>query len=487
FYLSGGLGAALFTMLRGSLVAGAFICVVLLTVPLVAAGLWITDRTNRYQAPHLQHRVRLRPLTFCWAVGTTVLVYGLAALSHGQSVALNVIYLQLDVLQFVFIAALLLTGTDFAEWAEVVGGRISSLLERGGRTGPLVALVVVAVLWLGCILFLLPRTGHALGPRFEPGLLLAAAAAGAVVLLGGWIASPRPLSTRVPFWALAIGAIVLWGALLAPGLLPSAGPAAAGTTGPSPATTFLASTVASLLLLGLGLLLLRARGERATGGLFLVICALFLFASPVGLPGVLPFPNAAIALSLGVPNALSGFMIGALLLVGVTELRRRPLPVPVLRLLLVFGLGMCGLFVLYSWVFPAVTAGGARFDVLQGLVLLLAMLWDVLMSGEPVTNRGGLVAPRHTRVLLYLGYTIMLVTTVLFLGSLRGQGDAFESDLWPPTGIEILGAPLLITFCLVNLAAWRRHQKPDPEPGLDQIDRSALDEEGLGRGGSAPR
>jgi hypothetical protein len=115
------------------------------------------------------------------------------------------------------------------------------------------------------------------------------------------------------------------------------------------------------------------------------------------------------------------------------------------------------------------------------VVLVVAMLWDVLMSGESFTNTGGFAVPRHTRVLMYLGYTLVVVTTVLFLSSVQVQGggsagQAFESDIWPQVGIAALGPPLLITFFVVNLAAWRRARPLSRPDGLDEVDRSVLDE-----------
>ncbi|MGH7920052.1 MAG: hypothetical protein ACREQM_08920 [Candidatus Dormibacteraceae bacterium] len=163
------------------------------------------------------------------------------------------------------------------------------------------------------------------------------------------------------------------------------------------------------------------------------------------------------------------------------------LPVPVLRLLFVLLLGFACLQVLYEGVFGTALSVSERFSLIQGVVLVAAMLWDVLMSGESFTNTGGFAVPRHSRVLIYLGYTMMVVTTVLFLSSLRvqgggGAGQQFESDTWPQMGIGALGPPLLLTFFFVNLSAWRRSRPMGRADGLDQVDRAVLDEGALSGG-----
>ncbi|MBO0701781.1 MAG: hypothetical protein J2P38_02535 [Candidatus Dormibacteraeota bacterium] len=612
------------------------ISIVVLSVVVAAIGLYVTDRGNHRQAPELHHRTRLRLPTFGWILLATTLIYGLLALRGLQNGQLGwFIYLELEVLQFLLIPVLLLAGTDFAEWAEVVSGRVSSLAEQLPRPAVVGAVVVAA----GAILFwayvVLPgRPTFSLTGTVRT-LVPVAILAVPVCALGG-LALRRPLSTRVPFWALAAGAVLLYlGILLASVASSFANPgpatpqdlpklvAAHSTAGPrysllvphgwsradvpegsvwsgvsdgrsariilssspdpgerplslalaapvtlepggsaggwqmesvrtsvggqpaegdvwikreageawtlagvraggqSPASRSLFDTVREsfttgegsegaasavtpgrfylvwegavlLILIGAGLaLLVVGQGEVATGGLYLVLVALFAGFGPnvqpalmalIGIQGL----EAVAPFNLDIGGAYGA--LGAIALTSIVPGWR--LPVPILRLVLVLTLGFAGLHFLYEGVFGTALGAGARFTLVQGVVLVAAMLWDVLMSGESFTNTGGLAVPRHTRVLIYLGYTVLVVTTVLFLSSVQIQGGGtagqqFESDTWPQLGIAALGPPLLITFFLVNLRAWR-HARPLPRPdALDQVDRSILIEaepEGARRG-----
>ncbi|MBO0745892.1 MAG: hypothetical protein J2P43_12790, partial [Candidatus Dormibacteraeota bacterium] len=270
------------------------------------------------------------------------------------------------------------------------------------------------------------------------------------------------------------------------------GAPAESSSSDSPESLLLWEGAAGLVLIGVGLILLLAgRGETATGGLFLVLVGLFALAGSLVLPTVSRLIGLSRVLDVVPFNLSVGGAYGALGLILVTSiLPRRRLPLPILRLVLVLTLGFAALEFLFASVFGTALDAGKRFTVLQAVVLVVAMLWDVLMSGESFTNTGGLAVPRHTRVLLYMGYTLLVVSAVLFLSSVQIQGGGsagqeFESDSWPQTGIATLGPPLLITFFLVNLAAWRR-SRPLPRPdALDQVDRSMLAEtelEGVGGG-----
>ncbi len=629
-------GVAAYTVLglvsaisAGSVVATSIITLVVLSVVAAAIGLYVTDRGNRHQAPQLHHRARLRLPTFGWILLATSLIYGLAAVRGLQDGHLGgFIDLQLAALQFVLIPVLLVAGTDFAEWAEVAGGRISSLVERLPRAAVAGAVAVAGGVVLMWAYVVLPG-----GPAFSltgtvltlvPVVILAVP-----VVVVGSLALRRPTSTRVPFWALAAGAVVLYLGLLAAGIASGVGsaqesssqdlpplvtaestraprysllvpqawtritiddgsawsgssdgrparvallwgrasaaravsvalaaPVALAPDGstegwnaasvattiagqdahgevwtksesgrtwtlvavragaPTPTSSALFDTVrasftadpgaeeersaagtaeyflvwegtAVLILLAAGLaLLLVGRGEVATAGLFLTLAGLFAGFGPLVQPPLAHLIGADRLEAVAPFNLDVAGAYGALCVVALTSaVPGWRLPIPVLRLMLVLTLGLAGLHFLYEGVFGTALGAGARFTVVQGVVLVAAMLWDVLMSGESFTNAGGLAVPRHTRVLIYMGYTLLVVTTVLFLSSVQIQGGGsagqqFESDQWPQLGIAALGPPLLITFFLVNLTAWRR-SRPLPRPdALDQVDRSILVETG---------
>lgn len=617
----------------GSFVTALIVTLAVLSVVAVAIGLYATDRGNHRQAPHLHHRARLRLSTFGWILFATTLIYVLFALNGlGNGSLVGYVGAELLAFQFLLIPVLLLAGTDFAEWAEVVSGRLSSLVERLPRRALVGAIAVTGLGILARAYVFRAGAGFSVAGTLQN---LAPVAALAVPVCGvAVVALRRPTSTRIPFWALAAGAVGIYLGILVAGIVapstfasfsapdlpplaaaesahpqysllvphawtktavhqgatwsgssdgrparlvllwsPSAndralssafaapartepegvsdgwrsgsvattvggrpadgefwtkregavtwtlagvrvggtsrgsrylfetirGSFTAGSGAPaessssdSPESLLLWEGAAGLVLIGVGLILLLAgRGETATGGLFLVLVGLFALAGSLVLPTVSRLIGLSRVLDVVPFNVSVGGAYGALGLILVTSiLPGRRLPLPILRLVLVLTLGFAALEFLFASVFGTALDAGKRFTVLQAVVLVVAMLWDVLMSGESFTNTGGLAVPRHTRVLLYMGYTLLVVSAVLFLSSVQIQGGGsagqeFESDSWPQTGIATLGPPLLITFFLVNLAAWRR-SRPLPRPdALDQVDRSMLAEtelEGVGGG-----
>ncbi|MBO0706599.1 MAG: hypothetical protein J2P39_14840, partial [Candidatus Dormibacteraeota bacterium] len=222
--------------------------------------------------------------------------------------------------------------------------------------------------------------------------------------------------------------------------------------------------IAGVLLVAGGLLLMTLfRGPGVAGGAFLTLSGFSFFLQIGLLEAQALFGIADRVSAVAFDQALG--LLPPLLLVLVLTSRIRNRAQPPLRPLLTLVAGLCALTLLYSFVFPAALES-KRFSVLQGCVLLLAMLWDVMMSGESITNRGGWAVPRHSRALIYLGYIVMVVAAVMFFSSMHGPsvGDAFESELWVQNGIDFLGLPLLLTFFVVNLAAAWLGPSARPEP-----------------------
>lgn len=226
-----------------------------------------------------------------------------------------------------------------------------------------------------------------------------------------------------------------------------------------------------------GVILILEGGELATGGLFLAACGIFflafgaqyLFYGFIGhtIPHVVPGTMSLMDWAIGV-----GSLIYAAAVVATGRLRKHAVP---LRLVLILVAGFLGLRLLYSYVFQTALEASARFTLVQAVVLLLAILWDVAMSGENLTNLHGWHVPRHSRVLLYFGYVIMVATAVVFFSSLHapgGAGSEFESDMWPQLGILLMGPPLLLTFFFANLGHWLHAGRParEPHPAAGRVD-----------------
>ncbi len=149
-----------------------------------------------------------------------------------------------------------------------------------------------------------------------------------------------------------------------------------------------------------------------------------------------------------------------LLFVGawLTAGRRDRRWVPGLRAVLVLVVALQ----LVSWMYDGYTAemsASGKFSLVAALVVILALAWDVVMSGESITNRHGIWFPRHTRVTIYLGYEMLVSSAVLFFSSLHVQATGkalaaqFESDAWPQFGLLEIGVPFVVTLFAIQFGA----------------------------------
>jgi hypothetical protein len=132
-------------------------------------------------------------------------------------------------------------------------------------------------------------------------------------------------------------------------------------------------------------------------------------------------------------------------------------PLVEIFLVLMVGLTVVGwMYQLYS----VSTDIGGRFTVAQAVVILIALTWDVVMTGGQVTAVRGHRFPRHARILLYFGYVMLVSAAVLYFSSFRMQASGarvasqFESDYWPQSGLLGLGVPMLIALFMIKASAW---------------------------------
>ncbi len=148
---------------------------------------------------------------------------------------------------------------------------------------------------------------------------------------------------------------------------------------------------------------------------------------------------------------------------------------PVLSALLMLNVALQGLHWLYDLYGHAIAAGEARLSVAQAVVILLALGWELAMSGEAVNGESRLF-PRPARVLLFCGYVMVVATAVLYFSSLHVQETGervrpqFESEVWPQTGITELGVPLLLCLFAFRLGAARRARSSTGVGGAQGIE-----------------
>lgn len=95
----------------------------------------------------------------------------------------------------------------------------------------------------------------------------------------------------------------------------------------------------------------------------------------------------------------------------------------------------------------------SKLTIIQGLLLLIAQLWDLLMSGGQVTNFSSKNFPRFVRIFLYSGFVIFVSILVLFFSFWRTTttlGSLFDPDTWGKVGIITIGIGYLITSLILH-------------------------------------
>jgi len=112
---------------------------------------------------------------------------------------------------------------------------------------------------------------------------------------------------------------------------------------------------------------------------------------------------------------------------------------------------------LMTWLYDKALSA-SRISVWAAVILLVAVVWDVTMSGESMTNHGTAHLPRASRVLGFFGYTILLAGTILFYTSERtvSTGRAtepfFEPESITRNAMFRVALPVLLLSFLIRLA-----------------------------------
>lgn len=238
------------------------------------------------------------------------------------------------------------------------------------------------------------------------------------------------------------------------------------------------------LALGLGLgawLIWLARRKGAIwGGAGLFAAAMGLYAAASTAPVLLSAAGVPIgglwSLYLDIPTLQLVVALATLALVAWVALFRRDNRdwLGLTRLALALNAGLFFIALMFNLYDAAIGLSKASAEQplswVEGLIVLVALGWDLLMSGESFTNGESAGTPRHSRVLLYLGYITLTATLVMFFSSQRygaalaapggpGFESFFESEPWPQRGLESLGVPLVVTTFALALLAWLSAQR----------------------------
>jgi drug/metabolite transporter (DMT)-like permease len=139
----------------------------------------------------------------------------------------------------------------------------------------------------------------------------------------------------------------------------------------------------------------------------------------------------------------------------------------ILPRLLVLELAVLWISFLY-WGYGHEIEATGKLSLLAALMIILALTWDVVLSGESITNRHSIDFPRHTRVMLFMGYEMLVSTSVLFFSSLEVQssgqsvGSLFEADKFPQRGLLQLAMPFVVALFFLQISSTLQHRRAEP-------------------------
>lgn len=391
-------------------------------------------------SPERQHKA------FIW--GVMIAGVGLPALLFLVAVPAFVEGLILIRIPLVYL--FVLAGTD---WAEIDDSLIRRMVERlrspaSERRLVLATAGLAALIAAGTIALAGPAILNRVIPLTGCFLVLLA-----VLRLARF---PGEWSTELPWGALAL-LVVAFNLILD----------VAGANGMTPQTNMYLVLVPLAALLAGGLVYV----ARTPG--YANYCSTLLFGvvlSLVALGSLLPIPlfeqdAAAPILSVFFYVAVATLAVLAWWKIdGRSWAARRDL----LALLCILNGGFAGLYLIWAVLYEWVRGAAESSDLIAGLVVFVALLWDILISGHSVTNVDGKYFPRRSRLYLFFAFVAFAVATIVFWGSLRaapGQsaGEVLAvSSMYADTeglverGIGLLGPPLLLTFFIIRLGSRRR-------------------------------
>jgi hypothetical protein len=439
---------------------GGTVAALALMVAIAAVGIAGAVRDRRQQPS--RRLGALRVLLLIPLVGGLYITAWLASASTDDTENFTTaVAQQLYYLEFALIPALVLAGADFADWGHLLGLRATAALRGARRVWP-VLLVTVAV-----AVAMLVDARRVLADDFGAEVALGAILVAAVVLLAVAVRPRGSWSPHVPFAALI--AVVVVDAT--EGFLVER--FVGGSDDSISDHIYAVSAVlwAAVALVAIGALVARRgrmRSRLANALAFLVLVgvsnALFGISSVAAVFPQLHISADVTALDLDGVRGVAAIATLALV-AGVVLSRRLRASGRLLGTLLALDVGLQvlawvdALFDRTASVAETVTRG---FSIMAGVVLLLALLLEILGSGEAITNRHDRWLPRPSRVLLYLGYVVLVASAVLYFNSLHDPQSfalreaQFDSESWVHEGVFFLGVPLVATLFLANLGSGRR-------------------------------
>lgn len=215
-----------------------------------------------------------------------------------------------------------------------------------------------------------------------------------------------------------------------------------------------------VVLAAIALLLLggtaRRWSTRARAALLLFCCLTMLdLVLDAGSIGRVLFGSTTSWPSTSQPGILAAIAVAGLVMLAIAARSSRPWAarLPAALTGLVGGvLALALVDTLYNHALAA-----SRIAGWAAVIVLVAVAWDVTMSGESMTNRASRYVPRSSRVFLFLGYVILLACAVVFFSGQRGLGSGvalpeaiFEPESITRAGLFGIAMPLLVMLFLLH-------------------------------------
>lgn len=467
--------------LRG---AQLVILVVLVVCSIAAAPPHVRKKASELRTSSFTHRFwPVAALMAGYIAAELAIVYGYVTSAEDSQTA-SAIAVQARYLPVILAVVVYWGSTDFIEWGQTAAASVASLTRR--LHTPAVFFCVVGLIAVGFLADLLRLFSiAALLPAAGTSLVLL----GAVALVALFARVDNTWPAQVPIGALLVGVAFLYVFFqIATSLVAVAAqrlPAAAI----NPLYTAISVSAAiALLCAALWLIVrgrMRKRAKLRAAGFYLATMALLFvalstpqLANLFGLPVIPAMQPSVPAIKLIVLTATLVTLATLALRGRLTSALAEPFAVV---LSLIMGLQVIAWF--FFLVLPAFSAVSSVSVMIAALFFLVAILWDLLMSGSQVTNQASVVFPREARVLLYLGYMLISSATLVYLKSVRfvdtGQivSQGSQSDMLESFGAIGLGLPLIAYTFVQGLARWRGtngHGMQDAAPARDAGSRHRL-------------
>jgi hypothetical protein len=363
------------------------------------------------------------------------------------------------------------SSTDLLEWSEMIAKSVVTVTRRV----PWLLVTVTTLAAVGMLVNVLRLEGRGI----VLGLVLLTVLAGIAALAVRFARIRSDWPAQIPPLALLLGAILLYLLNDAPlDLIGSLAEAHGLAQEMLVSLNWLVVVPILLIALTTGLVLVaRGRlGKPKQGVIGLVLIMVTLLTLIADLPAILEtvgFPVAVLQQSYHLQRDMVFFAaVGTLIWISYLLVRRRSLREAASTLASVFLL-LASLQAI-DWLNDltnGINALGALSPLLLASLFVLAVLWDFVTSGEQVTNTDTPAFPREGRILLYLGYTLVATSLLLYIGSLRDQATGAPAPDYlgvdsaaPPLGLFFLGLPMIVVTFLLSVGRRLPHPAAASQP-----------------------